>query len=210
MNNATMRYIKMIGLACLIGLACACTNDPLKNLTVEESQVFITNRDKAVDFKQYKTFSILDSVLIIGNQGTGSSLTDLDIQFLTKVITKMQSLGYAYVSPKDKPDVGINVAQVRNSYVNVVSRPISPYLGNYWGGGFGGYGYGYPSYFSYYQTQENYWYLEMIDFKNPDTQNNQVKVIWNAELKGRGLFDGINVETMVNSVFDQSSYLKIN
>lgn len=208
-----MKLIKTIGLACLIGLLYGCTNDPLRDLSVEDSQVFITNRDRDVDFRQYRTFSILDSVLIIGNQGTGSSLTDLDILFLTKVIDKMQSLGYTYVSPTDQPDVGINVAQVRNSYVNVVSRPISPYLGNYWGGGFGGFGgfgYGYPSYFSFYQTQENYWYLEMIDFKNPDTQNNQLNVIWNAELKGRGLFDPLNVERMVNSVFDQSSYLRIN
>ncbi len=210
-----MKYTKILGLMALIGVFAACQNDPLKDLTVEDSQVFITNHDESVNFTQFKTFSIVDSVLIIGNQGSGTSLSDTDIQFLNTVIQKMKNLGYQYVSPKENPNVGINVAQVRNAYLNVVSQP-NPYYGNYWGGGFGGggyfpgYGYGYPSYYSYVQTREAYWYLEMLDFKNPDVQNEQYNVIWSAMIRGNGLFDGVDTDTMVQSVFDQSSYLKIN
>ncbi|TDB67081.1 DUF4136 domain-containing protein [Arundinibacter roseus] len=206
-----MKYLTFFGLAALLGLFSACTKDPLKDLTLEESQVFITNYDKSVNFSQYQTFSILDSVLVIGNQGNGSSLTDIDIQFLTQVVDQMKALGYTYVSPQDNPDLGINVAQVRNSFLNVVSQPISPFLGNFWGGGFGyGYGYGYPAYFSYYQTRENYWYMEMIDFKNPDTANNQVKVVWNAEIRGNGLFEPDLLNSVIQQVFEQSTYLNKN
>jgi len=207
-----MKFFRYAGFALLLGLIASCTRDPLSDLSPEESQVFITNRDPGANFQQYKTFSILDSVLIIGNQGRGTSLTDMDITFLTSVVRNMQALGYTYVGPRDNPDVGINVAQVRNAYLNVVSQPINPYLGNYWGGfGYGnGFGFGYPATFSYYQTRENYWYLEMIDFKNPDNQNNQFDVIWSAEIRGRGLFDTEYLENMVNSVFDQSNYLRLN
>ncbi len=209
-----MKNIKILGLFALIGLLAACQNDPLSDLTVEDSQVFITNHDNSVNFKQFKTFSIVDSVLIVGNQGGGTSLSTTDVQFLNTIIQQMKNLGYTYVSPKEKPDVGINVAQVRNAYVNVVSQP-NPYYGSYWGGGYGGgynsgYGYGYPSSYSYVQTREAYWYLEMLDFKNPDVQNEKYNVIWNASIRGNGLFDGVDFDTMVRSVFEQSSYLKIN
>ena len=209
-----MKNIKLLGLFALIGLFAACQNDPLRDLTAEDSQVYITNHDNSVNFKQFKTFSIVDSVLIVGNQGGGTSLSTTDVQFLNTIIQQMQNLGYKYVSPKEKPDVGINVAQVRNAYLNVVSQP-NPYYGSYWGGGYGGgyypsYGYGYPSSYSYVQTREAYWYLEMLDFKNPDVQNEKYNVIWNASIRGNGLFDGVDFDTMVRSVFEQSSYLKIN
>jgi hypothetical protein len=204
-----MKFSKIIALASLLGILIACNNDPLSDLTTEESQVFFTNHDESVNFSQFKTFSILDSVLVVGNQGTGSSLTDLDIKFLTSVAREMENLGYTYVSPNDNPDIGINVAQVRNAYLNVVSQPLSPFLGNYWGGGFG-YGYGYPATFTYYQTRENYWYLEMLDFKNPDDQNKQFNVIWNAEIRGSGLFNAEYIDGVIQSVFKQSPYLKIN
>lgn len=214
-----MKNIKILGLFALIGLFAACQNDPLSDLSVEDSQVFLTNRNQSVDFKQFKTFSIVDSVLIVGNQGTGTTLSNTDVQFLNIVIQQMKSFGYTYVRPNDKPDVGINVIQVRNAFLSVVQQPMNPYFGNFWGGGFGGglgggffpgNGFGYPVGFSYVQTREAYWYLEMVDFKNPDVQNKKYNVIWNASIRGNGLFDGVDFNTMIRSVFEQSSYLKIN
>lgn len=214
-----MKNIKILGLFALLGLFAACQNDPLSDLSVQDSQVFLTNRDQSVDFKQFRTFSIVDSVLIVGNQGTRTTLSNTDVQFINIVIQQMKDFGYTYVSPDDNPDVGINVIQVRNAFLNVVSQPMNPYFGNFWGGGFGGWpgggffpggGFGYPVGFSYVQTREAYWYLEMVDFKNPDIQNEKYNVIWNASIRGNGLFDGLDFNTMIRSVFEQSSYLKIN
>lgn len=203
-----LKYSKVLTVTFLTFTFAACQNDPLKDLTVADTQVFITNHNEAIDFQQFKTFSIVDSVQIYGNQVNTASLSPNDVLFLNNVVQQMQDLGYQYVSPKDNPDVGVNVAQVRNTYLNVVSRPISPGYGSYWGG-YGGYGYGYPSSYSYYQTQENYWVLEMLDLKNPDTQNKKLNVVWNASIKGEGLFDGIDTQNIVQSVFAQSTYLKI-
>lgn len=203
-----LKYSKTMAFICLTGVFAACQNDPLKDLTVEDSQVFITNHNESVDFQQFRTFSIVDSVQIYSNRGNTTSLSPIDVLFLNNVVQQMQNLGYQYVSPKDNPDLGLNVAQVRNTYLNVVQRPISPGYGGYWGG-YGGYGYGYPSSYSYYQTQESYWILEMLDLKNPDTQNKKLNVVWNASIKGNGLFDGIDTQNIVQSIFAQSSYLKL-
>lgn len=190
------------------GAFSSCTSDPISDLSAQDSQVFITNYSKTADFKTYKTFSIVDSVLIIGNRGyAGTSLQEVDILTLTRIIKNMTDNGYTYVAPDKKPDLAINVYEIRNSYLNVVSNP---YLGSYWGGGFYGGGYGYPSYYSYYEVQENYWYYEIADFKNADSTatDGGVKIIWNSQVRGNGLFNKEYVNTIVDSVFKQSTYLK--
>ncbi len=88
-------------------------------------------------------------MLIVENNRTGTSLDDIDRAILQRIVTNMQNLGYKYVGPKEKPDVGINVTWITNTYLNVVSQ----YYGGYWGGG---YGYGYPSYYNYYETSETH------------------------------------------------------
>lgn len=192
-----------------IGAFTGCTSDPISDLSAPDSQVFITNYSNTADFKTYKTFSIVDSVLIIGNRGyAGTTLEEVDILTLTRIIKNMTDRGYTYVAPDKKPDLAINVYEIRNSYLNMVSNP---YLGNYWGGGFyGGGGYGYPSYYSYYEVQENYWYYEIADFKNADSTatNDGIKIIWNSQIRGNGLFNAQYTNSIVDSVFKQSTYLK--
>ena len=60
-----MKYSPLIVFASLLVFLSACNHDPLQDLSIEDSQVFITNHDKSVNFKQFKTFSILDSVLVV-------------------------------------------------------------------------------------------------------------------------------------------------
>jgi hypothetical protein len=194
----------------LLAIGCAimcfsCSKDPLSDLSDLETQIFITNRDKQVDFKQYKTFSVVDSVEVIENNYSDVALTGLDRDMLIRIVTNMEKLGYKYVVGTQKPDIGISLARVTNTSVNVVSQPIS----SYWGYG-SGYGYGYPSYYQYYETSESYWSMSMLDLKNPDTINNRVKIVWNAMIRGSALGDQDYVDQMVDSVFGQSSYLKIN
>ncbi|GLU54829.1 DUF4136 domain-containing protein [Dyadobacter frigoris] len=184
----------------------SCTKDPINDLTDPDSQVFITNHDKSIDFKQFKTFSIADSVVVVEDDRSGTALTDMDKQILSTVITKMQSLGYTYVAASKKPDVGLTVARITNNYLNVVSTPYSSYYGGY----YGGYGYGYPSYYSYYQTSESYWSVSMLDLKNANTATKTLNVIWDAQIRGDGLGNTDYFSEMIDSIFGQSTYLKIN
>jgi len=186
----------------------SCSKDPISDLSTEETLVYITNHDQSANYKQYKTFSIVDSVLVVENGQTGTALTELDRDVLIRIISNMEKLGYKYVSPKSKPDVGINASWISNTYLNVVSQPLSSYYGGYWGGG--GYGYGYPSYYQYYQTNESYWLISLLDFKNPNTVDKTFKVLWDAQIRGAGIGDRNYVDTMVDSIFGQSNYLKNN
>jgi hypothetical protein len=183
----------------------SCTRDPLTGLSDTDSQVFITNRDNSADYKQYKTFSVVDSVSVIEDNYATTDLTSLDQSMLIRIVTNMEKLGYKFVSAKSKPDVGISLARVTNTSVSVVSQPVS----SYWGYG-GGYGYGYPSYYQYVQTSESFWSMSMLDLKNPDTVNNKVKVIWDAQIRGDALGNESYVDQMVDAVFGQSAYLKNN
>nr|WP_295931050.1 DUF4136 domain-containing protein [uncultured Dyadobacter sp.] len=182
----------------------SCSKDPISDLSNEESLVYITNHDKSANFSQYKTFSIVDSVLIVENNRTGTSLDDIDRAILQRIVTNMQNLGYKYVGPKEKPDVGINVTWITNTYLNVVSQ----YYGGYWGGG---YGYGYPNYYNYVETSESSWLISMLDFKNPQTtpSGKTFNVIWDAQIRGAAIGDQNLIDKMADSVFGQSDYLKI-
>lgn len=182
----------------------SCSKDPISDLSNEESLVYITNHDKSANFSQFKTFSIVDSVLIVENDRTGTSLDDIDRAILQRIVTNMQNLGYKYVGPKEKPDVGINVTWITNTYLNVVSQ----YYGGYWGGG---YGYGYPNYYNYYETSESSWLISMLDFKNPQTTptGKTFNVIWDAQIRGAAIGDQNLIEKMADSIFGQSGYLKI-
>lgn len=182
----------------------SCTKDPVNDLSDLESQVYITNHDKTADFKTFKTFSISDSVTVVQDNRTGTALTSLDKDLLTRIITNMQNLGYTYVAADKKPDVGLSAARVTNTYVNVASTPYS----SYWGGYYGGYGYGYPSYYAY-ETSESYWSISMLDLKNADVVNKKLNVIWDAQIRGSGLGNTGYIDQMVDSIFGQSTYLKI-
>ncbi len=188
----------------------SCSKDAISDLSSEESLVYITNFDKSADFTEYKTFSIVDSVLLIDNNKSKTILTDIDRGLLEGLIQNMQKLGYTYVSPKSNPDVGITASYVSNTYLNVSTNPYNSYWGNYYGGGYGGggYGYGYPSYYQYSQTTESYWLISMLDFKNPDKEKKTYNIVWDAQIQGFGIDNKPLIGKMADAIFSQSPYLK--
>lgn len=207
------RLLKTAALAVVgLALAAGCNRDPLRDLSPEDSQVFITNHDASVNFGNYKTFSIRDSVAVLGNQGQVQySTTSRELDFVARVISNLQQRGYVRVDRSQNPDLGVNVARVSNTYTGVTANPFfDPFWGGWGGWGWGG-GLYYPPTFSYYQVRENYWYSEIIDLKNPRAGQNgqqQLPVIWTAEIRGNGIFDQTSIGRVVDAVFAQSEYLR--
>ena len=184
----------------------SCSNDPVNDLSDLDSQVFITNRDKSANFKSFKTFSVSDSVTVVQDNRSGTALTSLDKDLLSRIITNMQNLGYTYVAVNKNPDVGLTAARITNTYLNVASNPYS----SYWGGYYGGF-YGYPGYYTY-ETSESYWSISMLDIKNADTtaaDGKKFNVIWDAQIRGGGLANPDYIDEMVDSAFGQSTYLSL-
>src|SRR5690349_18553239 len=114
-----------IGIAASSMLVLAgCTKDPLDQLNEEESRIYITNRDDSANFSSYTTFSVADSVAVISNgKLEKKSLTDVDKGFINAVKVQLQAKGYTMVSKDAKPDLGINISRIYNTYTGVVSYP---------------------------------------------------------------------------------------
>lgn len=222
-NTGRPRFGALVALIVgLSGSMVACRNDALKDLNAEDSQVFITNFDQSVNFGQYKTFSLPDSVIVQSNDRTQTSATAIEQQFLARVAEALTSRGYMRAPQGQRPDLGAAVIRVNDIYTGVTSTPYSSYLSNYWYGSYGGYGgYSpyYPSYYSFYQVSDQYWNVQLVDLKNSTvadstttgtgtTGQNQLNVVYDAQIRGSGIFDAASVDRVVAAIFSQSAYLQ--
>lgn len=191
----------------LAGVATGCgAPDPLRDLSAADSQVFITNRDRAADFTAYATFSIADSVNVVENDRRGYSADNFDLALINTTAQAMTSRGYTRVTRDQKPDLGVNITFVTQTQTGVT---VNPGLGGfydpfYWG--YGGAGAFYPTYYSYYQVSESYWYVELLDLKNVAQNGNKIKTVWNAQIRGSGL--NRDPDRIINAIFAQSGYLR--
>lgn len=208
---------RMIGLAMLtltaVAVLSSCTKDPLKNMTDEESRIYITNHDSTANFNSYKTYSIVDSVSLVDNtRFAGREATSWDLQLISAIESAMNARGFVKVDRTQNPDLGINVSRVYNTTTNVVD------LSNYWdyyGGyydpyywGYGGYDYYFPPAYGLYQTTEAALSIDILDLKDAASNSQTIKGVWNGLIRGEGIFNSSNVQSQVQALFDQSPYLK--
>ncbi|PJJ75514.1 uncharacterized protein DUF4136 [Thermoflavifilum aggregans] len=211
-----MPGLVVLAIAGLTGLWAGCQKDPMNNLTLDETRLYITNYDTTAQFSTYKTFSIVDSVALVSNtQGYNRELTPADQELIQKIISLMQARGYTLVDKSQNPDLAINVTKVSNLYTGVSIYPgywDNPLYGYwdpfYWG--YYGYSYYFPPTYTFYQVSQTYYTIDMLDLKNAAQNNNQIKVIWNAQIRGEAVDDPSAVDTEIQAVFDQSPYLKAN
>lgn len=208
------RMMKWPLLVAMIITVGSCTKDPLKNMSEDESRIYITNRDSTINFSNYKTYSIADSVLVIDNGNVvGRQANAWDAQMISALKSAMAARGYVQVDRSQNPDLGINASRVFNTSTNVVD------LSNYWSSygnyydpyywGYGGYDYYYPPVYGYYQSTEAAFSIDLLDLKNASSAQT-IKVIWNGLIRGEGIFNTNNVQSQVQVLFDQSPYLKAN
>jgi hypothetical protein len=193
----------------------ACKKEPLKNLSDEESRIYISNYDTAALFETYQTFSIEDSVNIIrDDQSQGKQLGAFETNVIAEIRKLMKSRGYTEVDNSAKPDLAINVSRVTNTSTGVFSYP------DYWdsyGGFYDPYYWGYPGYDYYapyligiYTIQNGGLEIDLLDLKNATANDNKIKVLWTGLARGAQVFSPANAATEVNALFDQSAYLKSN
>jgi len=165
--------------------------------------VIYTKYDTSIKFNQFKTFSIVDSIAYISPTDSGKVL-DADAQAVLNQITQnMTSRGYVLVNKNQNPDLGINVAAVKNINVQVY------YPGWYWGypgyfppwyWGGGGYYYPYyPTYITSYSTGTLL--IEMVDLKNV-TPDGKMYIRWNAYI--RALLTNSHTLNQIKESIDQA------
>jgi hypothetical protein len=203
-------FFTMLATALLLG---ACTKEPLDNLTEDESRIYITNYNSSADFGAYKTFSISDSVRVIENNTASANLTTTDQLFISAVRANLQQRGYVEVAKGSNPDIGVNVSRIYNTSTGVVSyNDYWNYYGGYWDPyywGYGGYGYYVPYSYAVYQVTEGALSIDMLDLKDANSTN-QIQLLWTGVIRGSGIFNGTNAAAQINTLFQQSPYIKTN
>ncbi|HTE23588.1 DUF4136 domain-containing protein [Flavitalea sp.] len=200
---------------CLLMLALVgCSKDPLRDMTAEESRIYITNRDSTVNFSSFNTFSISDSVTVISNnQLEGKETTNTDLLFVNAVRKQMTDRGFREVARTENPDLGINVSRIYNSSTGVISYP------DYWGGyydyydpfywGYPGYGYSFPGSYGVYEITEGALSVDILDIRDAN-ESKTISGIWNGLVRGTGVFENQSAATNIKALFDQSPYIGSN
>jgi hypothetical protein len=207
----------------LVGLVAmaftSCQKDPLKNLTASESRIYITNRDSTINFSDFNTFSIADSVGVIeDNRGVGMSYGEFDVAVISAVRTALQNRGFTEVARNANPDLGVTVTRIYSNYTGVVEYP--DYWGSYGGfydpfyWGYGGYNYydpiyyG-PTYYSTYQITQGALSVDILNLKDA-ANSNSLRPVWSAVSRGTGVFNPATVDIQLNAFMEQSPYLVNN
>ena len=209
-----MKTHLLLGVIAITLLLSSCRRDPLKDLSEEESRIYITNYDTSLNYSNYKTFSIADTVAVIqNNRLVARERTAYDAQLITAVTNALQQRGFTLVSNTQNPDLGVTINRITNTQTGVVSyTDYGGYYDDYWDPyywGSPGYSYYYPTYYGVYEVSESAVTIDIFDVKNK-TQNNALRSVWSGLIRGSGIFRNENVNTQVMALFDQSPYLSAN
>jgi hypothetical protein len=209
MKKTLFLFSAAAALAAMVSFS-SCRKDPLKDMSNEDSRIYITNHDSTATFTSYSTFSIVDSVAVLTNSSDSAKkvLTDYDKKLIASATASMQQRGYTLVDKAAKPDLAVNLTRIDNSFTNISWN--SGWWGGigYWDPGYWGYpngGWYWPSYYTVYQVNEKQVAIDLFDLKNP--KNNKLTAVWNALWRGSGVWNSNNIDAMVQASFAQSPYL---
>lgn len=205
------KYAIVPAIAAIVFFMASCTKSPVNKLSSEETRLYITNHDSTTDFSSFKTFSISDSVAIVGNNHLrGKSYNSYDSALIASITNMMVQRGYTKVTNEQTPDIGVNVNYVITTYTGYVD--YGSYYGDYYGyvdpyyWGYPGYAY-YGSYVGTYQVNEGVISIDLFDLKDA-TANGKIKSVWNGVIQGDGIFTDPNIDASIQALFAQSAYIK--
>lgn len=205
------KNVLWLSILALVTTFTSCSKDPLAHLTDEESKIYITDHDSAANFSSYHTFSVSDSVDVVNNGQSSREMSATDQAFVSAVKTEMLGRGYVMVNKNASPDLAINVSRIYNTSTGVISyADYYDAYGGYWDPysyGYGGYGYYSPYSYATYSIREGAISIDMLDLKNAAAQN-RITIIWTGLIRGSNIFNSGTAPQQVNTLFNQSPYLK--
>ena len=206
---------KVIFYSVLALLAIACQKEPYSQDSDGEYLVY-TAPAKDVDFSDYLTFDIADSVLVIGDgQKSYYSQSDNALALIQAYRTNMEKLGFIYLPSNPDAELGIQVTYAEDTerFVQYYDDPYwwLDYPGywpaGYWGGWTGWY-YPYPVVYSY---TTNALIADIVDLTAGE-ENGKLKIIWSCYIGGPASssinYDVKRMSAAVDQAFAQSPYIK--
>ncbi len=191
----------------------ACEKEP--DLSQLDSDYLVyTNYDTQANFKQYSTYYLPDSILIINNSDEATYWKDANAQqILSTYAQNMTAKGYTRVDKVADADLGLQVSYVENTYYFIdYDYPDwwwwYPYYWDipYWGD-WGGWYYPYVIDYSY---STNSYIAEVLDLTAPKGTDQNLPVLWTGFMSGldySSATDQALAVSAVNQAFSQSPYL---
>lgn len=195
---------------------------------VDEYDVAATLYDEAVDFGAFETFTVIDTIIHLTDDGEDDpNFTREHDEFILGLIRdNMSDKGYSEIASPDSlnaPDLIIMVQALSSEY-------YSYYYGGYWDW-YPGWSWWYPGYPSYpgypgYPWYPSYpWYpgyissyttgtlmIDMADRESYDPEEHSVEFIWTGLVDGLLVKNSSNtrnrLEKQINQLFTQSTYLQ--
>jgi hypothetical protein len=206
------------------GLLSGCYPDKIDYM--DEYDLAGTTYDKNADFGSYTTFTVVDTIVHITDDGKDDPnlSRDYDDQVLDLIRENMTGKGYTEIASPDSmnmPDLVL--------FVEAVSSDYFQYWGGYWGdywGWYPGWDMWYPGYPGYYPWYPSYpWYpgyvtsyttgtllVEMFDATTFDPEDRTADVLWlgivDGLLSGSSQNMAARLEKQINQLFIQSDYLE--
>jgi hypothetical protein len=206
---------KILFISALALLAVSCHKEPYPQDGDDEYLVY-TAPAKDVDFSQYTTFDIADSLLVIGQSAKPEySQSNNALAIIQAFRTNMEKLGYIYTPSNPDADLGIQLTYMIKTerFVQYYNDPYwwLDYPG-YWSPGYWGdwYGFYYPRPMVYtYST--NALVADMVDLTAEQGNGKSLEIIWSVYIGGpAGLTASYDVQRMkaaTDQAFAQSPYL---
>lgn len=176
-----------------------------------------TYHNPNVIFSSYKTYAMPDSVVLVGDMSSQTTLNaKYQAQILNSINNNMTSIGYIKKANKDSADLVILPTVIISSQGYVVNSgySVDSYWGWYepdWGSDFDwDYGWGVDTYFNY---QTGTILVQMVDLKTPGNNNKKLNSVWACYIDGV-IYNNENITAAINKdinqSFTQSQYLVIN
>jgi hypothetical protein len=200
-------------------LAGACEEEPT---SIDDLDTIVTLYDSTVDFGQFLTYAMPDSVMSIGSDTTIRLSHAHDQFILNEIAEQMAAMGYVRVTDPASapPDLAVLVGVTTSTHVGYATYP-----GSYWDWWYGwdwwvpldaSWGFYYP----WYSTTVVYTYRTgtlLIDMFDPRLRDDQLKLmgsLWigalNGVLEGNEAEGAVRLEDGIARAFEQSPYLRSN
>ena len=207
---------KILFISAAVLLLAACHKEPYPQGSDNEYLVY-TSPGKDVNFKNYKTFDIADSLLVIGEKDKPVySQSQSALALIQAYRINMEKAGFIYTPSNPDADLGVQLTYVIKTerYVKYYDDPYwwLDYPG-YWPSGYWGNwtGYYYPRPVVYTYTT-NALLADIVNLTGEQDAGKPLEVLWTSYIGGPASSslqqDVQRLTSAVDQAFAQSPYLK--
>lgn len=207
---------KILFISAAVLLLAACHKEPYPQ-DGDNGYLVYTSPGKDVNFKNYKTFDIADSLLIIGEKDKPVySQSQSALALIQAYRINMEKAGFIYTPSNQDADLGVQLTYVIKTerYVKYYDDPYwwLDYPG-YWPSGYWGNwtGYYYPRPVVYTYTT-NALLADIVNLTGEQDAGKPLEVLWTSYIGGPASsslqLDIQRLTSAVDQAFAQSPYLK--